>query len=225
MSTIVYKDNIDYVLKLRDIEESNPEKLFSALSFISSTYFAENTIRKYYCKIDQLKAQIAEVLCERKRFRRDLNPSLRIKEIYEVNAFRSIIEQGIVHNQDKLFRISPGEIIYALKEIVTELNKRHTFQLAITKEVLPFIFLLCPPSSVLLDVRTNYEYQQIQGVFIDDLSTYNAFKDEFDRIWRGKNTISDKQTIINLIENSIQDWERGRTVDLSLWPEMIETDR
>lgn len=225
MSVFVYKQNYEYVSKLLEIEKKSPKIIFSALSFISSVYFPEKTINKFYRKIDPEKEKIGSLLSDRKKIRNKSLRKMARKEIYEASAFTSIIEQGIAHEQDSSFRVFPFEIIDTLKEIQKQLQKYDAFEIAITREVLPFVFLLTPSNTVLLDVRSNYEYQQIQGILIRDKNTYSSFKDEFYRIWLSPNTINSKEYILNLIKDSINDWVSGSSIDLSKWPSMLNTNR
>jgi hypothetical protein len=224
-TTRVYKNSKEYVDKLLSIEEANSNCLFSALSFLSSLYFPDNTIRKFYNKIDNSKLSIADVLLERKRKRNKNIINLERKEIYEITAFTGIIEQGIVHGQDTSFRISPIEIVSTLREITQQLETCPNFEIAITREIMPFVYLLSPPKTVLIDVRSNYEYQQIQGILIEDSSPFETFYSEFQRIWASENTINSKDYIMQLIKDNILEWECGRSINLDKWPKMIVNDR
>jgi len=221
----VYPSSEKYVDKLLNIENANPDRLYSALSFLSSLYFPDNTILKFYKKIDDSKLSIADVLLKRKRKRTENIFNLERKEIYEATAFTGIIEQGIVHNQDTSFRISPIEIISTLKEIILQLETCQKFEIAITREIMPFVYLLSPPITVLIDVRSNYEYQQIQGILIEDSSPYEMFYSDFQRIWASENTINSKDYIIQLIKDNILEWEFGRSINLDKWPKMIVNNR
>ena len=225
MSVSVYKKNYEYVSKLLDIEKQSPINIYSALSFISSVYYPDQTINRFYRKIDHEKEKIGSLLCDRKKIRNESLERMARKEVYEASAFTNIIGQGVAHEQDLSFRVFPFEIIETLKEIHCQLKRYDNFEIAITREVLPFIFLLTPPNTVLLDVRSNYEYQLLQGILIKDMRAYSVVKEEFDRIWSSQDTITSKEHILNLIDNSINDWVKGKSIDLSKWPSMLNTNR
>jgi len=227
MTVKIFTDGLGYVKALYDIEEQATKgPITFTSSFLSSIYFPKHTIERFYSNSPTDEMESCETLVKRQQIVLDHLNKIPRKEIYEAEVFTKILSQGIVHEQEPSYRVCPSELRETLKNILQLLIKYPSFEIAITSEVLPMVFTLVPPSTVIIDIRINYTYQKIQGQLIEgDEAIFQVFTDEFSRLWESPRTISKKQSIIDLLTKSLDQWDKGENIDLSCWPTMKKTDR
>lgn len=216
----IFSNNLAYVESLLRVE-NQPGLLCSVSSFLSSTLFPDAALQRFF-QTHPGGSEIARLLIERKALAIARQKYQR-REIYESSAFTEMIKQGLVHEQERSYRTTPRETIYVLEQTLSRVQSRQ-LTIAITAEIVPLVFIVAPEGEVLIDIRTNYSYQMIQGIAVSDAEVTNAFHTEFERMWNGPSTLSDQALICDLIASALDQWRSGRTIDVSGWPEMKKTD-
>lgn len=219
MPVDVFATNASYVSAMRELDlEPAVTPTLVAASFISSLHFPASAIRRYFAPHPD-GAQIADELLERQRAT-TWGVQARRRELYEAQALRNLVMMGRPHDQEPSYHVPPSEIRAVLGNLRSHLMTEQGFELAITPEVLPLIFQ-CKNTTVLVDIRTNYAYQTIQGLRItDEPDALARFSSEFERLWNAPDTICDQSTVLDLISLSLEDWESTGRLGTGRWPDM-----
>lgn len=226
MPIAVINNPADYVRALLEIERTTSGPLLFAASFVSSIYFPEPAIRRFYGDHNADCAGAAGMLIDRQRCAVSRRHSLPRRELYEAQAFTSLLTLGIVHEQETRFRATPTEIKAVLRNIIEWSQAVGHCEIGITTEVLPLVFTLASPDTILIDIRTNYLYQRIQGIELrGEGAAFDAFRTEFDRLWASAITNRSTPSLQTLIETSLKQWEMGHDINIAMWPEMRHTER
>lgn len=225
MSFTVIKTPVEYVRTLLEKEERSMGPLCFASSFISSIHFSEDSIRRFYAVYKDEHAAACAALIQRRALARQRASRVQRREIYESSAFTKFLANGTVHTQDSAYRSRPSEIENVLTEILRWADELNTLHIAITTEVLPVVFTIYSPTETIVDIRTNYLYQKIQGFRIEDLVVTSAFQEEFERLWNSAVAEIQPSDVIDLLNESLAQWRAGDAIDLSKWPQMRHSDR
>lgn len=194
----------EYVSHIEAIEELCSQTLV-ATSYLPSHLFQKDTIARYFALQSSDKKQsrqIAESLWRRGQRIHACSKSANYHEIYEWEAFECFCNRGIVHRQESAFRVTPKEVVGALRNLRKLVVGSSCYRVAFTKEVLPFVFIIKEAGGVTIDVRNNFGYQRIQGMLLDDQEIYVEFESEFHRLW-SEAELRDPKAILDLIEKKI----------------------
>lgn len=225
------RNNLDYVAAMcaAEIGQDSNTTVTSVSSFLSSVYFADETLMRFFANARN-GDQIATHLIERKRFVRHMiktYPTYRRIEMYEVDAITRIVRQGRPHEQERAFHLLPSEIEEVLETILELVSANHGLQVFFTRKVVPLDYIVFGGCShhVLIDIRTNYDYQTIQGLHVsDELDLATSLRHDADLLRLDANTIGDQTTICDLLQQGIHEWRDGRPDQVTCWPEMLRTD-
>ncbi len=227
MSVTVYTDSTSFIQALYDLEfaeTKGPVRLVS--SYLSSVYFPPSFIERYYASSSTDPGDSAKVLIKRQKLALERLSTIPRREIYEAEAFTKLLSQGIVHEQETSFRIRPIDLQNTFNNLIHLLGTFPTYEIAITSQVIPMVYLLTPPDKILIDIRANYTYQKIQGQLIEgETDAYKGYADEFESLWNSPLTISAQDKVRSLLTKSINLWDRGENIDLAFWPTMQKTQR
>lgn len=221
----VIKTPEEYVGALLEKEESFGGPLCFASSFISSIYFSEDAIRRFYAGGPGDHGAACATLLRRRQLARLRGDRTARREVYEAAAFTKFLADGTVHVQDSAYRNRPSEIESVVTEILHWVHERQTLRIAVTTEVLPIVFAIYSPADTVVDIRTNYLYQRIQGFEIKSTGATAAFQEEFERLWDEAITQMSTDDVMSLLAANLQQWREGSQIDLSQWPRMRQTDR
>ena len=221
----VIKTPAEYVDVLLTCEQCSAGPISFASSFVSSNYFSEEAIKRFYSTAAGNLADACNTLLQRRHVARLGATKVARREIYEAAAFTKLLTDGTVHTQDATYRNWPSEIESVLTEILRWSEELRTLRIAITTEVLPAVFAIYSPTVTVIDIRTNYLYQQIQGFEIQDAGATQIFQEEFERLWQDAVGVLSPDDVLSLLSDSLAQWRKGATIDLSRWPRMRYTDR
>jgi hypothetical protein len=225
------RNNADYVAAMyaTELEQAFDSSITSVSSFLSSVYFADETLVRFFANARDGN-QIAAHLVERKCFVRRMIRSYttyRRTEVYEVDAISRLIRQGRPHEQERAFHLLPSEIEGVLETMLELLSANSGIQISFTRKVVPLDYIVFGNSShdVLIDIRANYDYQTIQGLHVtDDPDLATSLRHDAELLNVDATTIGDQATIRNLIQQGIAEWRDGKPDQLTYWPEMLRTD-
>jgi len=211
MSIQIFRAMDEYVRHIDEIEEHVVSTLVAS-SFLSSHLFSKSIVLRFF-QTDSETSRTAHMIMDKlweRRKRSHMNMrSVQYKEIYELAAIEEFCKRGIIHRQVPNFAATPKEIIAVLRTMLSLLRNTPLYEIAFCREVLPFVFILKIGNSLTIDVRNNYGYQRIQGIFIDDKQIVAEFEKEFRRIWQENTTISNRDEVISFIEDQISFIENG----------------
>ncbi len=214
-----------YVEALLQKERVAAGPLCFASSFISSIYFNEEAIRRFYGASSDDHSSACDTLLKRRSVAISNSAHVQRREIYESAAFTRFLVDGTVHAQDSKYRSRPSEIEAVLRSLLHWAADLGTLQIAVTTEILPVVFAIYSPTETIVDIRTNYLYQRIQGFVIDNAESTAAFEEEFERLWEGALSEMASEDILALIAENLCQWQSNKQIDLSKWPRMRDTDR
>jgi hypothetical protein len=217
----------DYVATLAEIERrAGYGSSVLVSSFLSSVYFPTSAITRYYAWQRTPPVGIVDTLLERQAQRHGQIATGVRREIYEARCFIELIEEGLVHEQERSFRLTPSEIRATLGSVLDELQTYPSLEIGVTAEIVPVVFAATAPDHVLVDIRHNYSYQTLQGFLISsDESAYHGFLREFERLWASDTTITRREDVELLILKSLRQWQTGARLDTSHWPSMLRSER
>jgi hypothetical protein len=214
-----------YVDIMLQREMSTSESICFASSFISSIYFSEEAIQRYYQMSVGDHSSTCKNLMKRRSIAISNSRTIDRREVYESAAFTKFLSVGTVHAHESGYRSRPTEIEEVLQSILNWSKEINTLKIAITTEVLPTVFTIYSSTETLVDIRTNYLYQGIQGFYINDTSSTIIFMEEFERLWRNAITEMTLEDVLGLINENLNQWRNNDEIDLSKWPGMRDTDR
>ncbi len=213
----VLRTTADYISSLCGLESVSQTCLFAG-SFLSSLYFPERTIRRYYESLGTPDRLAGELLLRRQEeFKAGTG---RRYELYESRVFFDLQSRGLVHVKEDTYRATPREIGASLREFVASVESGRV-SVAVTSEVLPYVFTVRPGFCVLLDVKDNYSYQAVQGILVSCPETALELEECFWSVWEAAEDVS----AIDLIVAGLDDWEQARSIDVSNWPRMRNSER
>lgn len=225
MTLKVIRTPTQYVETLLHKEKTAVGPLCFASSFISSIYFSEEAIRQFYMASSDDHLSACNTLLKRRSIAISNSVHIQRREIYESAAFMKFLSEGTVHAQDSMYRSRPSEIETVLRSLLNWATDLGTLKIAVTTEILPVVFAIYSPAETIVDIRTNYLYQQIQGFSIDDAKSTAAFVEEFERLWEGALAEMTSDDVLTLIAENLSQWQNNESVELSKWPRMRATDR
>lgn len=224
MAFKVIRTPAQYVEALLQKERTAAGPLCFASSFISSIYFSEEAIRRFYGASSDDHSSACNTLLKRRSIAISSSVHIQRREIYESAAFMKFLSEGTVHAQDSKYRSLPSEIETVLRSLLHWATGLGTLQIAVTTEILPVVFAIYSPTETIVDIRTNYLYQRIQGFSIDDAKSTAAFVEEFERLWEGALTEMTSEDVLTLIAENLRQWQNKEPVELLKWPRMRATD-
>jgi len=195
----------EFIEHMDNIEQDAVET-FVASSFLPSHLFSKSTVLRYF-KTDLGNKEAATAAANalwhrRKHIHMNMN-KLPYREIWEINAFEDFCNKGITHRENPSFKATPKEIIQVLQNTSLLLAEFPEYELALCREVLPFVFTVKVGLNLTIDVRNNFGYQRIQGMVIDDPQIMEEFEREFWRIWKEDTTLFDKEQISAILKERI----------------------
>ncbi len=193
---------------IEHLEKSNQNDVttLTALSYLPSHLFSKSIVLRYYemdASTKQAARAAANALWQRSKNIHTNMRKIQHKEIWEIDAFEEFCKNGVVHRQAPSFRATPKEIIQVLQNTILLLQHLPLYDVALCREVLPFVFIVKVGTQLTIDVRNNFGYQQIQGLAIDDAEIVAEFEREFWRIWNEDTTLSDRNQVISMIQKKI----------------------
>lgn len=204
MTTTIITGPAEYAALLLRMEAAGPASIRFASSFLSSTYFSEKAIRRFYDTPHTRAPDACEALLLRRSLATAPSSSVRRMELYESEAFTSILSQGVVHGQESAYRSRPSEIREVLETVLDRLRAPNPLEIAITTEVLPLVFAIYSPATVVIDIRTNYLYQRLQGLLLEnEMDAIAVFTAEFTRLWDEAISTASSTTIIEWLQESL----------------------
>ena len=213
----------NYVSTLLAIERATSGPICIASSFLSSIYFPPSSLRRFYGGTGDDHSRACDILLTRRDVAIQRRSAVARQELYEVDALRNMMVQGLVHEQESNYRIRPSELQRTLKSLLEWLASA-PLEIALTTEVLPLVFTLATPSDVLIDIRANYLYQRIQGIHIHgDPRAFEILSSDFERLWATAAVGS--AAARDLLARGLTQWQSGQEVDLSDWPRMRTSER
>jgi hypothetical protein len=218
MPVEVLRTNAEYVAALHKMELDRPEEpLCSATSFLSSVYFPESALERFFRGEEEGKLML-ELLLERQAHVRKARTQRR--EIYESQALTNLVISGKPHDQNFDYHVTPGELSETLEVLLETMGRDDPTLIGVTREVLPLVFQI-KGGDVLVDIRTNYHYQGIQGLLLTgETEALESFLDEFERLWSADETLSDQADLRARLEASLAGWKDAGTLSQARWPTM-----
>jgi hypothetical protein len=197
--------------------------LLMCSSYLSSVYFPDSAIQRYFGRGGGNEVLVGRRLAERRETWRATLPIGR-RELYEAEAFTALIQDGIVHAQEPAFRLRPSEIVDTLTQVVSILDGYAKVQIAITSQVVPIVFVVASDLTV-VDIRANYAYQPIQSILIRGQHAARQFTEAFDTLWHSTDTISDKYQVRSLLASAVSQWSTNGRLSVADWPLMRRSSR
>ena len=190
-------------LKLLEYLGKQKGDYYAVLSYLSSLHFPKPFIIRFYefvNKKDRRKNYITSYDKMKKHFLRNIKHH-RYCFIYPQNIIEKFIYSGQVHSPYKFFA-SPAEVSTVANNIINLLEKEENFNIALTKEEIPFIFMV-KKESVIIDVKENILSQKIQGIAIRNKEIADYFREEFERIWNSGKTMNKKHDVMNYLKDRL----------------------
>jgi len=209
----VLRNNIDYVSALcaTEIAQQPQSSVTTVSSFLSSVYFPDDTLRRFFANARD-GAQIAQLLIERKQFvkaRILSDTQYRRVELYEADAISRLVQQGRPHEQERAFHLLPSEIEDVLNEMLTLISAGDSLSINFTTKVVPLDYCVFSDvrNSVLIDIRSNYDYQTIQGLHVHSEFDFSAdLRKEAELMQTDVTTTSNKYAVCAMISNALRSW-------------------
>lgn len=157
-----------------------PGEIFCT-SFLPSAFFPKDAVKLYFEQegsVDNPTAISEHLWNYGKRVIQALENEVAILCI-EQKALTNLCLDGTVHVSSPQYELGFATRIHVLRQIKRAALKNTVF---LTTQPLAFTCRIHPPNGLLLDVNTNVVYQKVQGIWLEDITTYEAFKLESKRL-------------------------------------------
>ena len=207
MAIRIFRTVSEYVSHIQLAEDHCTRTQFAS-SYLPSHLFSKATVSRYFEQDIGKSGGFGTIASNIWQRRKKIHTNMRhavYREIYEVEAFEQFCTKGIIHRQEPGFRATPKEIVDALTTLRDLLGRLPYYAVALTREVLPFVFMVKEGSGLTIDVRNNFGYQRIQGMLIDDAGICAEFESEFNRLWAEAPGADDRQHLVSVIDKRIAD--------------------
>lgn len=231
MTIKVLQNNVDYVSALHatEIAQQSDSNITTVASFLSSVYFPDETLNRFFANTKN-GDQIATLLIERKQFVKSMilsdTPYTRV-ELYEIDAISRLVRQGRPHEQERSFHLLPSEIEEVLKTMLTLLAAGRKLTICFTRKVVPLDYCVFTNvrQDVLIDIRSNYDYQTIQGLHIhSELDFAAALRQDAELLRLDTTTTADRPTVCAFVSQALLNWQKGSSgYDAIAWPKMLKS--
>ncbi len=178
-------------------------------NYLPSSLFPKDTISLYFERIDPEERHnlITSQLWQHGKHQLQAYLKGQATLCIEIGTLHALCFTGKIHEQLPQFEVSYSVRVYVL-EVLSRVVQAQS--LIVTREPIPYIFRLCPPSGVLLDVARNVARQKVQGIWIDDLNAYGSFAKEFERLKAEAASIND-ETLDAQIKTAIERLKSGES--------------
>lgn len=218
MGVTVLASNSSFVRAGYDLQRSSTTVL-QALTYLPARLFPRSSIIRYFGAVLPTAVETSIAMSVESPLTKD-----RLT-LVEASVLSRLIREGIVHEQEPSFRLTPVEIVTVITSLRNEILSNRNGGWFATPEVLPFTYIVGIPSQVLLDVRMNHSYQQINGILLqDEFESAKQFKEDFDRICAAQETI-DPNTVLKILDKAELYWNGQGPLDTSLLPKMLTSRR
>ena len=195
----------EFIKLLEYLEEQNGES-YAVLSYLSSLHFPKSIIARFYDFADRMSTGKRDYLNSFDRMKKLFANHIKNYK-YFVLYPKSIVERficsGQIHSPYKFFA-SPAEISIIVNNIINLLEKDENFNIALTEETPPFIFVV-KNENVIIDVKENIISQKIQGIAIRNQEIANYFREEFERMWNSKKTMNKKEDVTYYLKSRLNE--------------------
>ena len=128
----------------------------------------------------------------------------------EASALATFVNSGQVHAAVPQFEVTHHVRADVLSDLV---SLARSTAVTVTPGPIPFVFRLVPPTGVLIDVTNNTVEQRVQGMWLDNDSSFAAFSAEASRLAHMEGAVSATDLSTRLQESI----ERLRTGRLPFW--------
>lgn len=199
-------DYIDFITK----NELKKGEVF-CLNFLPSAFFPKDIIDYYFDKKDHIEGhrQASDKLW---RYGREVITCLKSKQIeiaIEFSSLKKFIEKGIVHEAISNFEVSIATKISVIENLISCFES-----ITFLSQPTPFVFRLIPEDTIIIDVDRNISEQTIQGLFLQDKTTYLNFRKEFERLKKQSSIDIDKDKLKNSLSKAISILRTGNSVTI-----------
>ncbi len=199
----ISREHEDFVKLLSCLGKQEGDS-YSILSYLSSLHFPKSMIIRFYQFTNKKNRGNIDYINFFDKMKKQLKKNIKSYKhyvIYPKNIVEKFIYYGQIHSPYEFFA-SPVEISTVVNNIIILLTKEEKFNVALTKEIVPFIFVV-KKENVIIDVKENIISQKIQGVAIRNQEIANYFKEEFERIWNSRKTMNKKDVVIQYLKDQL----------------------
>ena len=236
--TVTEYDNIDIINRYEDWETVNIKLCVSVADYrsrivkyegsASSLHFIQFRIPPHHLSEKSIQSiadsrygegsldrenYIDGQISRKKTILRHLEDGKQLREIFSRDQLLKYVHQG--GRLSSGTRLSPSQVVEALKNWISLLEKYPTYQTGISVGRTPLKYHLLSPTSVVLHEPVHrLDFQRINSMFIESESLARQFELDFERIWTEVSPVwRDRNRIIEWIKSDLIPLALSREVD------------